>query len=86
MLITMPKRVIIKEDNQEDRPSHIPIEHIVAVKGKYMSQKCRLTAQYLQGHLRINEILDEELKEEFNKRSISHEVKLLGLVKRMKAQ
>ena len=51
-----------------------------------MSQSRLLTSQDLQGHLRINEILDEELKEESNERSISHEVKLLQLVKRMKAQ
>ena len=39
MLIIMPKRVIIKEDNQEDRPSHILVEHIVTVKGKYICPK-----------------------------------------------
>ena len=43
--------------------SYILVGHILAVKGKYICPQNRLlTAQDLKGHLRIKEILDEELK------------------------
>ena len=33
MLIIILKRAVVKEDNQENCPSHSPVEHIFTVKG-----------------------------------------------------
>ena len=32
MLIIILKKAVIKEDNQENRPSHSPVEHIFTAK------------------------------------------------------
>ena len=33
MLIIILKKAVIKEENQENRPSHSPVEHIFTVEG-----------------------------------------------------